>query len=353
MAFLNKISITRKKESPLEGNSEEKCLELIEKDPENDKAHLKLAEIYEKKGEKEKAVSEYLLAAEIFTKKKFFAGAMAIFKKLVKQDPSADHVFLKIADLYRKMGFMGDALVQYRALAEHYESLGMKDKAGEVIKLMAQMGPRVSSRVRGLKNEPRHSGEREQTSGLAEVASERFFDLRSELKAAGPLEVKTAQELPTLERLYGIADIFKELKESSGPSAVDPYFNYDLGAAYAKAGFLDDAVEQLQAAMTGEQQPFKTASMLGFCYKKKGMLDESRQSFEKALQVEGTAREEIMNVKYELGLLYKELGRKEEGLKLLREVATAEQEVRYGRDEAVKPEDPAEKLGENSKEVNK
>jgi hypothetical protein len=47
-----------------------------------------------------------------------------------------------------------------------------------------------------------------------------------------------------------------------------------------------------------------------------------------------------MNVKYELGLLYKELGRKEDGLKLLREVATAEQEVRYAKEEAVKPADP-------------
>jgi hypothetical protein len=70
---------------------------------------------------------------------------MAIYKKLVKQDPSADYVYLKIADIYRKMGFLGDALVQYRALAGRYESLGMKDKAAEVMKLMAQMDPRKAA----------------------------------------------------------------------------------------------------------------------------------------------------------------------------------------------------------------
>jgi tetratricopeptide (TPR) repeat protein len=354
MALLDKFIVFRKRETPQDTISEEKCLDLIERDPENDKAHLKLAEICEKKGEKQKAISEYLLAADIFTKKKFYTGAMAIYKKLVKQDPSADHVYLKIADIYRKMGFLGDALVQYRVLAEHYESLGMKDKAGEVMKLMAQMGPRkAASKGRGFKSAAQSPKGEEGSPRLGEVSSEPFFDLRTELKAAEPLEMKASHEVSTLEKLYGIEDIFKELKEISGPSVVDPHFNYDLGAAYAKAGFLDDAIEQLQAAFTGGQKPFEASSMLGFCYKKKGMLEKSCQSFEKALQVEGISREETMNVKYELGLLYKELGRKEEGLKLLREVATVDQQVRYSKDEAVKLTGAAVRSEGNLKEVKK
>jgi len=352
MALLSKFMVFRKREKPQDTNSEEKCLELIEQDPENDKAHLKLAEIYEKRGEKPEANSEYLLAADIFTKKKFYAGAMAIYKKLVKQDPSADHVYLKIADVYRKMGFLGDALEQYRVLAEHYESLGMKDKVGEVLKLMAQMDPRkAASRGRESKSAALSPKREEGSPRLGEVHSGQFFDLRTELKAAEPLEMKTHQEVSTLEKLYGVKDIFKELKETSGPSAVDPYFNYDLGEAYAKAGFLDDAIEQLQAAITGGQKPFEASRVLGICYKKKGMLEESRQSFEKALQVKGIPREETMNVKYELGLLYKELGRKEEGLKLLREVATADQAVRYSKDEAVKLAAATAKSQGNLKEM--
>jgi tetratricopeptide (TPR) repeat protein len=337
MALRDKFTILRKKEKPQDTDSQEKYIDLTEQDPENDKAHLKLAEIYEKKGEKEKAVSEYLLAADIFAKRNFFAGAMAIYKKLVKQDPSADYVYFKIADIYRKMGFWGDALEQYRALAEHYEGLGMKDKASEVMKLMAQIEPRkapamernvrsVAQPAKGEKGSPRPGG----------VTLDRFFDLRTELKAAGPLEMKAPQEVSGLEKVYGIEDIFKELKETCGPSAVDPHFNCDLGIAYAKAGFFDDAIEQLQVAVAGAQRTFEAASLLGFCYKKKAMLEEACQSFEKALLVEGIPKEKAMNVKYELGLLYKQLGRKDEGLNLLREVATFEQEVRYAKDETAK-----------------
>ncbi len=328
MALHDKFAFLRKRGKNQETDSEEKYLKLTEHEPENDKAHLKLAEIYEKKGEIEKSASEYLLVADIFAKKKFYAGAMAIYKKLVKQDPSADHVYLKIADIYRKMGFLGDALVQYRALVGHYESLGMKDKAAEVMKLMDQMDPRkTGSKGSGFKSVAQ--------SPKGEVTLAHYFDLRNELKAAEPLEIKAAQEL-SMERFYGIQDIFKELKEIGGPSAVDPHFNFDLGAAYVKAGFFEDAIEQLQVAIAGGQNPFEAASMLAFCYKKKGMLDEACQSFEKALQVEGIPREKTMNVKYELGLLYKELGRREEGLNLLREVATFDQEVRYAKDEATK-----------------
>jgi tetratricopeptide (TPR) repeat protein len=109
----------------------------------------------------------------------------------------------------------------------------------------------------------------------------------------------------------------------------------------------------LQAAITGGQKPFEASSLLGFCYKKKGRLEESRQSFEKALQVEGVPREETIKVKYELGLLYKGLGRKEEGLKLLREVATVDHEVRYSKDEAVKPAGATRRPEGNLKEVKK
>jgi tetratricopeptide (TPR) repeat protein len=261
-------------------------------------------------------------------------------------------VFLKIADVYRKMGFLGDALEQYRALAEQYESLGMKDKVGEVMKLMAQIDPRkVASKGRDLKGAAQSPKEQEGSARLGEVHTRPFFDLRTELKLAEPLAMKASQEVSTSDKLYGVEDIFKELKETSGPSAVAPDFNYDLGAAYAKAGLLDEAIEQLQAAITGGQKPFEASKILGFCYKKKGMLKESRESFERALQVKEIPREEAMNVKYELGLLYKELGRKEEGLKLLREVATADQEVRFSRDEAVKLSGATVKSEGNTKEV--
>ncbi len=52
-------------------------LGVVKKDPEDAKAHLKLAEIYQKNGDKKKAIQEYLKAADIFAKNNFHAQAMA------------------------------------------------------------------------------------------------------------------------------------------------------------------------------------------------------------------------------------------------------------------------------------
>jgi hypothetical protein len=57
----------------------------------------------------------------------------------------------------------------------------MMDKAGEVMKIMTQMGPPKSvSKEKGFKSVPRSPKERERSPGLEEVTSERF------LKASTP-----------------------------------------------------------------------------------------------------------------------------------------------------------------------
>jgi tetratricopeptide (TPR) repeat protein len=342
MGFMDKLGGFLKAEKSKTTGAEQ-YLNLVQKEPGNAKAHLKLAEIYQKKGEKQKAVSEYLLAADIFSKNNFYARAMAIYKQVPKQDPSLDHVYLKIADIYRKMGFLGDAFAQYRILVQHYDKMGMRDKALEIMRLMAELDPRrkttPNERDMSLKQAaelPKGMG------GIPDVAEatpgekEDFFDLGAELESVEPMEMKAVKEISNLEKISGVEEIFKELKETSGPSTVDPYFNFNMGMACREMGFFDDAVEQFQIAFEKGQKPFEAAHMLALCFKEKGMRDEARQSFEKALQVEGIPQEKKLNIKYELGLLYKEQGKQEEALELLRQISAVDQRFRDTKDEIVK-----------------
>lgn len=331
-----------------EDKAQEKYLDLVQKEPENAKAHLKLAEIYQKKGEKQKAVEEYLLAADIFAKNNFFARAMAIYKQVPKQDPSLDHVYLKIADIYRKMGFLGDALAQYRLLVQYYDRVGMKDKALEVMSLMAEVDSRKSpeqEKSKGFKGEIRIPTSESGTSDQTEAGAEKFpggkkkevsFDLGAELEAAGPTEIQSVKEISTSEKISGVDEIFKELKETSGPSTVDPHFNYNMGVACRELGRLDDAIEQFQIALNQGQSPFEAANMLALCFKEKGMWDQARQAFEKALKVPGVSQGERLRVKYELGLLYKEQGKTEEALQILREISAVDRSFQGAKNEIAK-----------------
>jgi tetratricopeptide (TPR) repeat protein len=350
MKFIGKFGGILKKGK--DRSVQDQYLYLLKKEPGNAKAHLKLAEIYQKKGEKQKAISEYLTAADIFVKDNFYARAMAIYKQVPKQDPSLDHVYMKIADIYRKMGFLGDAFAQYRILVQHYDSSGMKDKALEVMSMMAEMDPRkgvLQSRMKEFQPGTVSPKEDDEKVNLGEAfptllpaektegeEKETFFDLGAELETGEAPELKTSKEIETLEKIYGFDEIFKELKEMGGPSSADPNFNYNMGIACREMGFVDDAIEQFLIAFTKGQNPFEAAHMLGLCYKEKGMWSEAGQAFEKALKVKGIPKEKILEVKYELGLIFKKQGKKEEALNLLREISAVNQEFRNTKKEISK-----------------
>ena len=336
--------------------AEEKYLDLVHKEPENAKAHMKLAEIHQKRGEKQKAVEEYLLAADIFAKNNFYARAMAVYKQVPKQDPSLDQVYLKIADIYKKMGFLGDALAQYRLLIQYYDRMGMKKKALEVMGLMSEVDHRKSAATaKGLDSGLQIPKEEGDTTGPAEPTTKKswggggkdFFDLGAELEADGPAQIESVMDISTSEKLPGAGDIFRELKETGGPSIVDPHFNYSMGVACREMGFLDDAIEQFQIALVQGQNPFESSSKLAFCFREKGMLDEARETLQRALKIPGISQEKKLNIKYELGLLYKAQGKTEEAFKILREISEVDQGFRDTEKEIGKLKGNRKNLGKS------
>ena len=101
------------------GEALEGYLDLAQKNPENASFQLKLAEIYLKKGEEEKAISKFLQAAEIFAREKFFPQAMAIYKQVLSLNPHLIHANQKMGEIYRQMGFLSDAISQFKIVARH------------------------------------------------------------------------------------------------------------------------------------------------------------------------------------------------------------------------------------------
>jgi len=310
---------------------EKSFYDLTQREPDNPNAHMKLAEIYQRKGEKQKAISEYLLAADIFAKNQFYTRAISIYKQLSKRDPYLDQVYLKMAEIYREKGFLAESLAQYRILAHYYEKLGEKDKALNILEIMDKANlPKKNSQDGELPPPPPqplpHSDPPDAPPPPEPVSagSAGFFDLSRALTTAEPLETDSSKEVTISETVEGVEKIFEELKEIGGPSSANPYFNYNMGVAYHELGFCDQAIEQFQIAFKMGQKPFDTLSMLGFCYWEKGLWDEAQQSFKSALEIERIPQEKSISANYILSLLYQEVGRVETALGLLQEIATAD-----------------------------
>ncbi len=312
--LLYKIPIFQKRENDKIINDLKYYNKVIKKEPNNAKAHFKVAKIYHMMGEKEKANAEYLLAAENFSKGGFFAHAIAIYKKLVVQDPSQEQVYLKLAQTFKKMGFLGDAFLQYSKLLDYYNALGQKDKTLEIVRLMAEfdqqkfsLDERAYLKYRLVK-ECLKSQETEDRG--KKLNMEGFFDLDSALEKNEPIGSTGFKEI-SLDKMYGFEEILKELKELAGPSKAYPNFNYHMGIACREMGFIDEAIEQFQISVQQGQNPFNAATLLGICFMDKGCFEKARESLEKVLMTEGISEEMILEVKDKLNLISKREGGKE------------------------------------------
>jgi tetratricopeptide (TPR) repeat protein len=291
-------------------------LNLVKREPGNTKARLRLAEIYRKKGKREKAISEYLRTAEIYCRRGLYPQALAFYKRILKENPTLDKVELKIAEIYGKMGLLENAYSQYGRLLRTYNKQGREHKAVEVMCLMAELSMHKIA-MKG-KVEPPTALEDLQFSeagGANPNAGDVFqgvppdgeekkggFNLIAELEAGEPMVDRVFKGVIT-EKLYGFEEIFKELKETAAPNATYPDFNYNMGVACRETGFIDEAIEQFQIALEKGQNPFETAHLLGLCYCEKSCWNEARQSFEEALKVEGISQEMVLKVKNQLALI--------------------------------------------------
>jgi tetratricopeptide (TPR) repeat protein len=314
-------------------------LEQIKKEPGNTKARLKLADLYRKKGEAEKAIAEYLRAAEICWRKALYPQAMAIYKGIQKQNLSSEQVNLKMAEIYRKRGLFSDARSQYEHLLRHYNRKGMEDKAMQALVLMAELSSEEIAAEKKIQMSKEFGEFQEAESGnrgrtdITEVVlpeggkEEICFDLGAELEAGESRESKVFKEVKT-DKIYGFEEILREMKVNSALSEDYPNFNYSMGALCREMGFIDEAIEQFQIAWEKGQNPFEAAHLLGLSYRERSCWNEARQSFEKALTVEGISHEKILKVKNELALIALEKKGEEEADGLSSESPVGGQELR-------------------------
>jgi tetratricopeptide (TPR) repeat protein len=297
----------------------EQSLKMARREPANTKIRVKIAEIYQKMGEPEKAIAEYLKTAEIFSKKDLWPQAMAVYKRILKLDPSQEEVNRCVSEIYHRLGFLGDAFSQYKVLLQHYHNSGEAEKSLEVLGLMADLNPQKFALDRKIQIS-KEDGEPEEMNCDPNVQAETldleiptsemsrtFFDLCEELQKKAPRNkhLKIAKEICT-EKIFGFDEILKELQEVGGTSRVYPNFNFQMGVACREMGFHDEAIEQFQAALEKGQSPLEAAHFMGLSYREKGWWEEARHSFRKALQMELVPEEKRQIIQKDLDLLPQE-----------------------------------------------
>ncbi|MDO8518987.1 MAG: hypothetical protein Q7T11_02350 [Deltaproteobacteria bacterium] len=114
--------------------------------PEDLRAKLKLAEAHFKAHQADLAIAAYREVAEAYTRDNFILKAAAIYKNILKLDPTAIETNLKLAELYQKLEMTSDAVTQYRIALQAFEAAEAKEKLLSIGKKLVEIDPSPANR---------------------------------------------------------------------------------------------------------------------------------------------------------------------------------------------------------------
>jgi tetratricopeptide (TPR) repeat protein len=165
-------------------------LKVVQDDPKDVRIWLKIGDLHAKKGAAADAVATYERVASTYSEQGFYLKAVAVYKQILKLEPRRVEVNLRLAELYKQLGLLSDAMQQFELAANFFSKEGRTRESLDALKQMVDMEPEnVASRIK--------LAESFSKEGMNEQAVAEFRRAADALKAQNRTEdyVKVAERL--------------------------------------------------------------------------------------------------------------------------------------------------------------
>lgn len=114
---------------------------LLSDNPNDASTLNRLGDLYVRIDRIDEAVRLFSQIADRYTEDGFFVKAIAIYKKIIKLDPTRLAVYERLAELYHKQGLITEARTQYQVLVDYYHKHGNPTSAVSVLQRMSALEP--------------------------------------------------------------------------------------------------------------------------------------------------------------------------------------------------------------------
>jgi len=213
-------------------------LRIVQEDPKDVRVWLKIGDLYAKKGAKQDATDTYLKVARFYHEQGFFLKAVAVYKQILKLDPRLVDVILKLAELYRQLGIISDAMQHYESVAAHFHREGNTKEALETVKKLVDLDPdNIATRIK-----------------LAELYS------KEELNQEAVEQFTIACE--TLRRQARQDDFIKVAERLLWHKPDNHALNRELAGLYLRRNDPRRALQKLQACFKADPRDVETLGLL-------------------------------------------------------------------------------------------
>lgn len=332
---------------------------FAEQHPDDMRVHLRIADVLLKVGQHQKAVEQYLHAAELYEANGLCQIAAAIYKQVISIDPEQINTYHALSDLYRREGIIGDAIATFEMLARHYCDRGMREKVTETLEMMFSIDPQsiyVKKKIAQFYAEKRmvpesvddtsHGMDWELSDALTggqhsqpvrtERQADAFFDLGAALESDGESALSDmetadfADGCDDRECLSGFEEIFREIRQegSAASGQDDTLYHYNMGTAYHTIGRYDEAVEELTKAMVNPLRSTDCHLILAACARERKLFKEAIRHLKKGLKHKDLTPEKKIALHYEMAVTYKMMGKTRKAQKIFRKIYDSDSDFR-------------------------
>ena len=229
------------------GNTEiEEFEALIRKKPDDDRAYVRLAELYARAGNEDKAIELYEKAAILFEKKGFLNKAKAVLKQALMLNSEHGKINVLLADYDRQSGLIKDAVIRYNTAVGYYAKIGNKLAAINILRKMVEISP----------------GNMNFSVKLANMLVSEKMNHEAE-----KLLVPVAQSLKGTDKVNEYANVLKLLYTATdGDSSI----GRDLINLYLKSASYTNALAVLQKIIVDNPDNLEFLEKLAFVFEKLG-----------------------------------------------------------------------------------
>ncbi len=353
-------------------NEAVKILEgLKTRDPQNMELHTRLRSLYVESGDKESAVTECLILAELHRRRNDEARAEEMLNDafaISPEDPRlaqrARASFLEPtsyrgeeeperaaegpqieeyeeeiaeADFYVRQGLVQDAakileklhdlFPDNKNIKERLNSLGQISEmtgSAEMTGMFSEMEGGLEETLSGVDfpEEERASVEKEEGVSVEQKGEPAVPPAEFEDLSLTDQDLMDAQEMPEPALDSDVLEIFQEFKKGLEKELgdEDSETHYNLGIAYKEMGLIDDAIKEFQTSRSDPKRVVQSSTMLGVCYMEKGLYSLAVDVLAALLKELPAGDETHWAVKYDLADAYEKAGNTKEALRLFTEV---------------------------------
>jgi tetratricopeptide (TPR) repeat protein len=156
-------------------------LKVVAEDEKDVRTWLKIGDLFVKLGKRSEAAETYKKVARFYADQGFYLKAVAVYKQILKIDPRLIDVHIALAELFQQLGLQPDAIVQYEAVAAFLQREGRTREAIAAHQVILELAPdNVAQRIK--------LAELYSKEGLVQEAVREFSHTAQQLRAMGRIE---------------------------------------------------------------------------------------------------------------------------------------------------------------------